>query len=117
MDVQLMADAVAAQGVAQVDAIWVGADGLGERGLLNKVGTHALASAARREGVPFYALCGTDKIAPAGYYLLPQAQITTEFFDLTPLDLLFAAITEKGRLSARGILEYGALVPLHPALS
>lgn len=41
--------------------VLVGADMLTYRGLVNKVGTFALATLARSSGVPFYTLCSSAR--------------------------------------------------------
>lgn len=123
IEAQAIVDMAAPGMVAQVDFIWVGADGLSQRGLVNKIGTHALASAAQRQGVPIYTLCTTDKIAPEGYdspptlaRSAPQVETIVELFDLTPLELISGAITEEGLLMPQAILEYMRRTPLHPTL-
>lgn len=110
--VRMTTDAALAGQVGEVDLVLVGGDALGPAGLLNKVGTRALAAAAREAGVPFYALCGTDKWVPEslegririrdqdpGEILRDPPdglEISNPYFDRTPLAWLTGVVSEKG---------------------
>ncbi len=113
IDVTLVTDAAVTQFMSHVDLVMVGVDSLSRQGLVNKMGTHGLALAARAEGIPLYALCGTEKFLPSDY---PHLEIESEdpqevwegypegitvlnyYFDLTPLELVSGVVTEKGLL-------------------
>ncbi len=113
IDVTLVTDAAVAHFMSHVDLVMVGADSLSRQGLVNKMGTHALALAARADGIPLYALCGTEKFLPSDY---PHLEIESKdprevwegypegvtvlnyYFDLTPLELVSGVVTEKGLL-------------------
>lgn len=113
IDVTLVTDAAVAHFMSEVDLVMVGVDTLSRQGLVNKMGTHALALAARAEGTPLYALCGTEKFLPSdsphpeveskdprevweGY---PEGvTVLNYYFDLTPLELVSGVVTEKGLL-------------------
>ncbi len=60
----LAVDALAARLVGTVDAVFVGGDTVAPGGLVNKVGTAALALAARACRVPVYAICPSEKLLP-----------------------------------------------------
>lgn len=108
-----------------VNKVIVGADRITRRFVANKVGTYLLALAARKHDVPFYVAAplstfdlgsgGTDirieerdpqevthiggkRIAPRGVRVLNPA------FDLTPIELVSAFITEKGVLSTEEVM-------------
>lgn len=80
-----------------IDAVLVGADAVTPGGgVVNKVGTRAAALAAEWAGVPFYAVCASEKIRPTPTdddELLPLEPM----FDLTPSRLVTALFTERGR--------------------
>jgi eIF-2B alpha/beta/delta-like uncharacterized protein len=118
--VQLLIDSAAADTMKEVDLVLVGADCLNPLGLVNKVGTYGLALSAKEKGVPFYALCGTDKLLGVGmatkFRLLkrnpkevwPNApegvEVVNYYFDTTPLEYLRAIVTEEGIVSRIEIL-------------
>jgi translation initiation factor 2B subunit (eIF-2B alpha/beta/delta family) len=132
MPVTLLRDADAIDAIGQADLVLVGADMLTSRGLVNKAGTFAMATAARAVGKPFYTLCGSEKFLPPGfrppsdesrvtYEPLPtlarDAHIPEVVFDFTPLDLLSSIVTEQGVLPIEGIEAWLAATRLHPALA
>ena len=118
--VQLQIDSAAAAMMKEVDLVLVGADCLNPFGLVNKIGTYGLAISANEKEVPFYALCGTDKLLGVGmatkFRLLkrdpkevwPDApegvEVVNYYFDTTPLECLRAIVTEEGIMSRGEIL-------------
>lgn len=109
----LIVDAAVARFVDQIDLVVVGADSVSSQGLVNKVGTHGVALAAKAQGVPFYALCGTEKFLPPDYPYLEierkdprevwedaprEVTVLNYYFDVTPLEYLTGLVTEKGIL-------------------
>jgi len=118
--VRLQIDSAAAETLHEVDLILVGADCLNPLGLVNKVGTYGLALSAKEKGVPFYTLCGTDKLLGAGmankFRLLKRdpkevwpnvpegVEAVNYYFDTTPLEYLRAIVTEEGIMSRMEIL-------------
>ena len=121
---QLIVDSAAAGLIAQgeVQAIVVGADRIAANGdTANKVGTYALALAAREHGVPFYVVAPSstiDSAAPNGAAIVVEqrdpAEVTSfaaasiapqetpalnPAFDVTPARMITALITERGVLS------------------
>jgi hypothetical protein len=63
--VWLVVDAALPMLVSNTQAVWIGADAVTDRGVINKVGSYALALAAREHSVPVYALAGRRKFIPA----------------------------------------------------
>jgi methylthioribose-1-phosphate isomerase len=106
----------------EVDAVLVGADRVCRNGdVVNKVGTYALALAARRQAIPFVVAAplttldpGTpdgdavpieERPADGDVYLLPGTRspatpTCAPAFDVTPCDLVSALVTERGVLEA-----------------
>jgi len=117
--IQLQIDAAAAYTMRDVHLVLVGADCLTPLGLVNKVGTYSLALSAKEKGVPFYALCGTEKLLGAkmlaGFRILkkdPQevwphaasgVEVLNFYFDTTPLDFIMAIVTEEGMIAGSEI--------------
>jgi len=102
-----------------VDKVVVGADRIVNDAVLNKIGTYNIAVLAYEHGIPFYVAApmstmdqsstsedavieernpneitniGCERIAPEGIKVLNPA------FDITPLELVDAVITEEGIL-------------------
>jgi len=103
----------------------VGADAIGDAGVVNKIGTHVLALAARAAGVPCYLVADSTKLLPTGVTLpldddRPPEEVWPEapagvrawnrYFEATPLALFAGIVLEDGmyasedveRLRARG---------------
>jgi translation initiation factor eIF-2B subunit delta len=122
--VRVLCDADAIAAIARADLVLVGADMLTNQGLVNKIGSLAMATAARAAGKPFYTLCGSEKFLPPGFK--PPALTTGEprgahpselEVDFTPLELLSGIVTEQGILPLEGIEAWLATSRLHPALA
>jgi len=107
--VWLVTDAALALLVSQARVVWLGADAVTDRGVLNKVGSFALALAAREHGVPVYALAARRKFLPASTTALriaempgaevwdappPGVQPRNVYFEVVPLELLRGVVVE-----------------------
>lgn len=129
--VTLVIDALAVALVPEAQLVLVGADHLSGTGLVNKVGTYAIALAAQQHRVPIYTLCSSEKFLPPGYRPPTQArwpvgqvwadapanvQIINYYYDETPLSALAGIITEQGIVPAVGIEAWLAATKLNPAL-
>jgi len=129
--VTLGVDAAMALLLKNANLVLVGADAVTETFLLNKAGTFPAALLARRQGIPFYALAGSEKFAPRSCRLpseiakppsevLPRAprgvEIRNLYFDHTPLKLVTALVTEKGPLDPKQAVRLPRKLSLHPAL-
>ncbi|MEN6341302.1 MAG: S-methyl-5-thioribose-1-phosphate isomerase [Methanospirillum sp.] len=100
-----------------IDAVIVGADRITRDAVFNKVGTYAHAIAARHHGIPFYVAAPTSTLDPylagteveieergrsevaclCGTPTVPDGvPVRNPAFDLTPLGLVTAVITERG---------------------
>jgi translation initiation factor 2B subunit (eIF-2B alpha/beta/delta family) len=117
--VTLVVDSALFSLIPEVDVILVGADSISMRGLVNKIGTSALAVAAQEFGVEFYSLCSSQKFLPREHqvelndYKSPQeilagpianVEVKNIYFDLTPLEYLTGIVTEKGVIRADELL-------------
>lgn len=95
--------------------VWIGADAVTERGVINKVGSFATALAAREHSVPVYALASRRKFLPAGTPALkiveqspdevwdaPPAGVRPRnvYFELVPMALIRGIVVEDGVLGA-----------------
>ncbi|MFQ5341498.1 MAG: translation initiation factor eIF-2B, partial [Anaerolineae bacterium] len=133
IDVTLVVDAAMAHFMQDVNLVIFGADTVSPRGLVNKIGTYALALAADAHGVPAYSLAGTEKFLPAsllGRFEIEQQdprEILNEpapahldainlYFDLTPLDFVAGIVTEEGVLTPANVEEMLTGIEVHPAL-
>jgi translation initiation factor 2B subunit (eIF-2B alpha/beta/delta family) len=107
IEVEVIVDAAAGLMAPRADLVLTGADAVTRRGVVNKIGTSLLVRAAMEAGVRRYAVCGRDKIVPAGVEL-PEEQpkpgreiargirALNYYFDVTPLEWWTGIITEKG---------------------
>jgi methylthioribose-1-phosphate isomerase len=109
---EVVADGAAASLMArgEVDCVLTGADRIAANGdVANKIGTYALALAARHHGLPFYVVAPTSTLDPAtacGADIPIEerdpAEVSERFparnpaFDVTPAELVSAIVTELG---------------------
>jgi translation initiation factor 2B subunit (eIF-2B alpha/beta/delta family) len=112
IQVEYSVDMALFEHIPDVDLVVVGADAVFPHGLINKLGTHALAQLARLHHVPFYSLCATHKFLPQHASALlhivehpvdevwPQPPdeliIHNVYFDFTPLILCSGIVHEAG---------------------
>jgi translation initiation factor 2B subunit (eIF-2B alpha/beta/delta family) len=107
----LITEAQMALFVREAEAVVVGADSVQPDGsLVNKVGTHLLALAARAEKVPLYVVTGTLKVAAPSQPKRFAAEegdrkevtrqrwleVRNVYFEVTPAKLVTAYVTEDG---------------------
>jgi len=135
MQVVLTLDALGPSLVAEASMVLVGGDTLAPEGLLHKAGTYGLTLAARRAGVPVYALVGPEKLLPslpegalddsgapgelvADDFLAgaaPGLEIRVPYFDLTPLALLTGVVMPDGIVRPDDAARLAASVRPYPA--
>jgi len=110
--VWIVVDSAAPSLMGECDAVIVGADAITPEGVVNKIGTYALALAARDNRVPFYVLAGTEKFLPAPFAralrieerdpkevtneTIPNSVVENRYFDITPLNLITGVVTQEG---------------------
>jgi len=131
IETTLIVDCAVPHLMSQVGIVMVGADSVSRRGLVNKMGTYGVALAATAHGVPFYALCGTEKFLPPNYpYLDIERKDSREvwddypegvtvlnyYFDVTPLEHVSGLVTEEGLLVRSQVQEMLGQVRIHQML-
>jgi len=143
--VRLAVDAAVGVLVAQSDLVLVGADSVGDRGIVNKIGTCAAALVARFAGVPVYVLADKTKFLPPGFPQITDRQappgevwrrpahrgphangrlpgertgvdIWNGYFEAVPLDLITGIVSEDGVLEPGAVVAQRAALPVPPAL-
>ena len=116
--VTLITDAQAGHFLPSCDLVLVGADSIGPDGsVVNKMGTHLVALAAKSLAIPLYSAGRTQKIRRSeeielermdpGEVASPMAGVEVHniYFDLTPADLITSIITEAGVFGPEQIFE------------
>lgn len=111
-------DAALGSVMRDCDVALVGADSIGDLGIVNKIGTRAAALLARRAGVPIYAIADSTKLLPTGWpqeldddrastEVWPDAPagvtIWNRYFETTPLAWFDGVVTEDGLRSEADI--------------
>jgi len=113
VEVRFAVDAATAALVPRCDAVIVGADSVGDEGVVNKIGTTALARAAHLAGIPVYVLADETKMLPVGF---PQildddrsraevwdapsgVDVWNRYFEITGMRSITGVVTETGVLT------------------
>lgn len=125
--VTLVADAALPGQVRGADAVLVGADALLRSAAINKVGTYPLLLAAREAAVPSYLLADRSKWVPAPLTPLlslpardpcrlwrdppPRVSVARTDFEVVPLSLLSAVVTEGGPAAPEAAARHLARLP------
>lgn len=132
VEVVITTDAACYANLAEANLFLVGADSLTIDGVLNKMGTAALAVSAQSCGVPGYALATTAKVWPEGFGrpLLrdygpdeiwndrPDGVIVrNHIFDLAPWQAFSGVVTEEGILGRDAICQRCKAVEIHPVMN
>lgn len=133
IDVTLVVDAAMAYFMDAVNTVLVGADTVSSHGVVNKLGTHALALTADAHGVPVYALAGTEKFLPDALWdrftiedqdprevlsepVHPRLDVINVYFDVTPLPYVTGIVTEHDVLAPTDVGARLSTIDVHPAL-
>ena len=126
MDVVYAVDAAAHTLVPTCDAILMGADSIGDLGVVNKIGSAMISQAAVAAGVPVYVLADETKILPRGFPQVleddrPSAEVWdapagirvwNRYFEVMPMAYVTSIVIEGGVLlpeeleETRGSLEF-----------
>ncbi|QLH74137.1 MAG: hypothetical protein HPY73_00860 [Methanomassiliicoccales archaeon] len=108
---RLITDSMIGSVIDEVDCCIVGADAITKNGVLNKVGTRALAATCMTAGKSFYVLSSEIKIANITSIDLKRATKMhdgftdmSQIFELTPLDLVDTIVTDKRVLSPTSLV-------------
>jgi translation initiation factor eIF-2B subunit delta len=116
---RIVVDSAAPTLMGECDCVIVGADAVTPQGIVNKIGTYALALAAREQKVPFYVLAGTEKFLPSPFSqalrieekdpqevtqeAIPHSRVENRYFDCTPLDLITGVVTQEGVIPGKEV--------------
>lgn len=111
LTVTFAVDAAITSLIRRCDVVLVGADSIGDLGIVNKIGTRLAALAARGAGIPVYALCDSTKLLPPGvaqtfeedraasevWPNAPQGvRVWNRYYEATPLAFFEGIVTEAG---------------------
>jgi translation initiation factor 2B subunit (eIF-2B alpha/beta/delta family) len=91
------------------EAVAVGADAVTPEGVINKVGTRALADAAKNREIPRYAMAGESKFVGAALPIVAP-------FELMPFDLFAAIVTPDGSLQPGRARAEASAHTIHPVM-
>jgi translation initiation factor 2B subunit (eIF-2B alpha/beta/delta family) len=114
--VVLLTDMAAFRVIPEVDLLAFGCDAITTRGVVNKIGTAALAQAAKISNKDSYFVGTTEKVVPEWkdsflerqgltkelYSGKQPLQVQNYYFDLTPPELVRYVFLETGRFSLSG---------------
>ena len=95
------------------DRVLVGADSVGDRGVVNKIGSAAVVAAAREAGIPVYLTADRTKLLPPGFpqpvdddrpaeevWRAPHGvRVWNRYFEAVPLDRMDGVVTEDDLLT------------------
>lgn len=110
--VTLAVDAAAATLVPRCAMVVLGADSVGDLGVVNKLGSLAVAQAAARSGIPVFVVTDETKILPPGFpqhlsddrppeeVLRPPVgvRVWNRYFEAVPMELITTVVTERATL-------------------
>lgn len=112
LEVTLYTDAALLSQILSVDMVWVGGDSFHKNGLVNKVGSAALALLAMISHKPFISLMTTDKLLSTGmldfFRFIPQnpreiveeeiigIEVVNEYYETIPSEFISFIFTEDG---------------------
>jgi translation initiation factor 2B subunit (eIF-2B alpha/beta/delta family) len=117
VQVTFAVDAAAHSLVSSCEIVLMGADSIGDRGVVNKIGSAALAQAAARHGVPVYVLADESKLLPHGFPQpvdddrpaeevwtpQPRLRVWNRYFEVVPIEDVTGVVTEAAVLDAGGL--------------
>lgn len=113
-------------------AAFMGCDAIGNPGVVNKVGSWAMAVACRELGIPLYALSGMEKFVNDDrlfefekherpdsevWDAVPKGvRVLNHQFELVPFALLSGLVTDQGILQEKDIERHVSTIEVHDAL-
>lgn len=124
--VTLAVDAAVATLVPGCAAVLLGADSVGDLGVVNKVGSLAAAEAARRAGIPVVVAADRTKILPPGFpqstsddrppeeimFPRPGVTIRNRYFEAVPLDVVTWLATDTAVLTPTDLERHRRGIPV-----
>lgn len=131
VDVTVAVDAAAAALVTGCRAVVLGADSVGDAGIVNKIGSVAVARCARAAGVPVWVVADRTKFLPEGF---PQpldddrpgeevcrppgdVRVWNRYFELLPFELVRWIVTDDGPMDPEESGEARRALPLPAELA
>ncbi len=122
VSVELYSDAGLSSAIPQSSALVIGADAIGPRHFLNKVGTAAACALASTSGVNAYVLVGPEKFVSDELFpdlercagpaveiwrdAPPAVGVQNPYFEPIPLHLVSGVITDRGAIGPDEVLKY-----------
>ena len=123
-------DAAASTLMGECDAVLLGADSIGDLGVVNKIGSAALVDAASRHEIPVFVVSDETKILPTGF---PQhladdrppeevwrapagVRVWNRYFEAFELECVTAVVTESAALTQLEVEELRRAIVVPPAL-
>ncbi|MGH2355094.1 MAG: hypothetical protein ACRDJN_26085 [Chloroflexota bacterium] len=128
---ELAVDAATRPLLAPGDVVLLGADSVTPEGVTNKIGSAALAAAARERRLPVYALAGTEKWWPQALpeadeaardprevlpEPIPSIRVRNPYFEMVPFAQLTAVVTPDGPWPPRRVRAALTRWHVHPRL-
>jgi ribose 1,5-bisphosphate isomerase len=124
-------DAAAATLISDCDMVLLGADSIGDAGIVNKIGSASLAEPAHRLGVPVHVISDETKILPLGF---PQhlrddrpgeevwrapagVRVWNRYFESLPLEWVTSVVTENATLTVAELEEHRRQIRVPAALA
>ncbi|MEK9499919.1 translation initiation factor eIF-2B [Gaopeijia maritima] len=131
VSVTFAVDAAMASVLPGCRAVVLGADSVGDRGIVNKLGSHPLSLAARAAGVPVWVVADGTKFLPPGFPQPldddrpaeevgrphPRARVWNRYFELLPFELVECLITEDGPLDPHAASARRSVLHLPPEIA
>ena len=128
--VTLAVDAAAQSLVREVDLVVMGADSVGDGGIVNKIGSRGLAREAQEGGIPVWVAADRSKWLPPGF---PQpvdddrpaeevwrgsrgVTVWNRYFEILPAALVDQVLTESGAYTPEELDEARRALRVAPAL-
>jgi translation initiation factor 2B subunit (eIF-2B alpha/beta/delta family) len=121
VSVTVYTDAALMSHIVDADAVWIGGDALDDKGLVNKIGSLALAIMAKTLDIRFISFMGSDKLLSKDmnqfFHFLTQNPrevamdyadelvVVNEYYEHIPLELVENVFTEKGLFRPADLLE------------
>jgi translation initiation factor 2B subunit (eIF-2B alpha/beta/delta family) len=123
-------DAAVSTLMAECDAVLLGADSIGDLGIVNKIGSAGLVDAAMRHGVPVMVVSDETKILPIGFpqHLADErpsdevwrapagVRVWNRYFEVIELARVTTVVTESAALSPSEVEELRKGIVLPPGL-
>jgi len=109
IDVIFAVDAAADALLSRADLVLLGADSIGDRGVVNKIGSLGVALAARRRQIPVHVAADETKILPRGFpqhvvddrpseevWVAPRGvSVWNRYFEVLPLEIVTSVVTDE----------------------